>query len=97
MLGARHAHLTDITVRLGGRSIIVLPLQPAARGRIGLIGRNGAGKSTLVRVIAGNARARWRHSLEPRGSRIGDIAQEAPGGTATRLKPCWLAIPSVPR
>ena len=47
-------NLTDITVRLGGRTIIdgaTARLPP--RGRIGLIGRNGAGKSTIVRVIAG--------------------------------------------
>ena len=47
-------NLTDITVRLGGRTIIdgaTTRLPP--RGRIGLIGRNGAGKTTLVRVITG--------------------------------------------
>ena len=47
-------NLNNITVRLGGRTIIddaTAKLPP--RGRIGLIGRNGAGKSTLVRVIAG--------------------------------------------
>ena len=47
-------NLTDITVRLGGRTIIddaTAKLPP--RSRIGLIGRNGAGKSTLVKLIAG--------------------------------------------
>ena len=47
-------NLTDITVRLGGRTILdgaTAALPP--RSRVGLIGRNGAGKSTLVRVIAG--------------------------------------------
>ncbi len=77
-------NLTDITVRLGGRTILdgaTAKLPP--RGRIGLIGRNGAGKTTLVKVIA--------HQLEPdagtmdmpRGARLGYIAQEAPGGDAT--------------
>jgi ATP-binding cassette subfamily F protein 3 len=48
--------LSDITVRLGGRTIIdgaTAKLPP--RGRIGLIGRNGAGKSTLIKVITGDA------------------------------------------
>jgi ATP-binding cassette subfamily F protein 3 len=53
------------------------------RGRIGLIGRNGAGKSTLVRVIAGMLEADNGTVSMPRGSRLGYIAQEAPGGDST--------------
>ena len=77
-------NLTGITVRLGGRTIIdeaTAKLPP--RGRIGLIGRNGAGKSTLVRVIAGQLEADGGSVSMPRGSRLGYIAQEAPGGDAT--------------
>ncbi|MFM6931167.1 MAG: ATP-binding cassette domain-containing protein, partial [Novosphingobium sp.] len=77
-------NLTGITVRLGGRTIIddaTAKLPP--NGRIGLIGRNGAGKSTLVRVIAGMLEADSGDVTMPRGSRLGYIAQEAPGGDST--------------
>jgi ATP-binding cassette subfamily F protein 3 len=77
-------NLKDITVRLGGRTIIdgaSAALPP--RARIGLIGRNGAGKSTLVRVIAGLLDPDSGSVEMPRLARVGYIAQDPPRGTAT--------------
>src|ERR1044072_3674327 len=77
-------NLTDITVRLGGRTILdgaTATLPP--RGRSGLIGLNGAGKTTLVKVVASQLEPDTGSVDMPRGSRIGYIAQEAPGGSAT--------------
>ncbi|QDZ06363.1 ABC-F family ATP-binding cassette domain-containing protein [Sphingomonas panacisoli] len=77
-------NLTDITVRLGGRTILdgaTAKLPP--KSRVGLIGRNGAGKTTLVKVIAGTLEPDTGQADMPRGSRLGYIAQEAPHGDAT--------------
>ncbi len=77
-------NLTDITLRLGGRTILdaaTAKLPP--RSRVGLIGRNGAGKTSLVRVIAGMTEPDTGKVEMPRGSRLGYIAQDAPEGEAT--------------
>jgi ATP-binding cassette, subfamily F, member 3 len=80
-------NLNDVTVRLGGRTILdgaTAALPP--RGRVGLIGRNGAGKTTLVRVVAGMLDPDSGSADMPRGARIGYIAQDAPAGSVTPLE-----------
>src|SRR6476619_2008280 len=80
-------NLTDITVRLGGRTILdgaTAALPP--KSRVGLIGRNGAGKTTLVRVVAGMLEPDGGSADMPRGAKLGYIAQEAPGGSTTPLE-----------
>jgi ATP-binding cassette subfamily F protein 3 len=76
--------INGITVRLGGRAILdraTAAIPPG--GKVGLIGRNGAGKSTLMKVIVGQLEADEGEIEMPRRTRLGYIAQEAPGGTAT--------------
>ncbi|NBC36624.1 ATP-binding cassette domain-containing protein [Novosphingobium sp. FSY-8] len=74
----------DITVRLGGRTIIDRASASLPTGaRVGLVGRNGAGKSTLVKAIIGQIDPDDGSIDMPRRARLGYIAQEAPTGTST--------------
>lgn len=76
--------LNSITARLGGQTILEgATASLPARSRVGIVGRNGAGKSTLLKIIAGELKADDGAVETPRGTRIGYVAQEAPGGTTT--------------
>jgi ATP-binding cassette subfamily F protein 3 len=76
--------IDGITLRLGGHLVLdgaSATLPPQAL--IGLVGRNGAGKSSLLKLIAGLYEADSGRIEAPSGTRIGYLAQEAPGGKAT--------------
>ena len=77
-------NFTNITVRLGGRTILdhaTATLPP--RSCVGLIGRNGAGKTTLMKVLARISVPDDGSVDMPKNAKIGYIAQEAPAGTTT--------------
>ncbi len=76
--------LDSITLRLGGHVILdraSVAMPPKAR--VGLVGRNGAGKSSLLKMIAGLYEPDEGRIEAPTGTRIGYLAQDAPGGRAT--------------
>ncbi|MBM0171140.1 ABC-F family ATP-binding cassette domain-containing protein [Altererythrobacter sp. C41] len=79
--------INDITVRLGGRTILdraSAAIPPG--GKVGLIGRNGAGKSTLMKVIVGQLDPDEGGTEMPRRTRLGYIAQDAPSGSTTPVE-----------
>jgi ATP-binding cassette subfamily F protein 3 len=79
--------IRDITVRLGGRTILDQAAATIPKdGKVGLIGRNGAGKSTLVKAIIGELEPDGGAVEMPRRARLGYIAQEAPAGNRTALQ-----------
>ena len=78
--------ISGVTIRLGGRTILdraSAALPP--RSRVGLIGRNGAGKSTLMKAMIGSIDPDEGGIDMPRGTRLGYLAQDAPGGSATPI------------
>jgi ATP-binding cassette subfamily F protein 3 len=78
--------ISDVTVRLGGHTILEgASAQLSSGWRIGLIGRNGAGKSTLLAAIDGELVPDHGEIVPAGRIRIGKVAQEAPGGSATPL------------
>lgn len=72
--------LNDISIRIAGRLLIdhasvTLP----AGSKTGFVGRNGTGKSTLFRAITNDLAIETGSISLPKQTRIGQVAQEAPG------------------
>ncbi len=75
----------DLTFRIAGRTLlegasVVIPTGAKA----GFVGRNGTGKTSLFKILTGDWSAESGTVQVPRGARIGQVAQEAPG-SATSL------------
>src|SRR3954447_5532697 len=80
-------HVNGLTYRIGSRILFdnaTVALPPNAR--VGFLGRNGTGKTTLFRMIDGEVSPDLGTVSVPRGSRIGRVAQEAPGGPETLVE-----------
>ncbi|MGC2413557.1 MAG: ABC-F family ATP-binding cassette domain-containing protein, partial [Stellaceae bacterium] len=82
--------ISGLTYRVGGRHGRALFNEANASipegAKLGLVGRNGAGKSTLLDLIRGRLLPDRGDIFLPRGHRIGFLAQEAPGGSASALE-----------
>jgi ATP-binding cassette subfamily F protein 3 len=80
-------HLNDLTYRIEGRLLLDKATAAISAGhKVGLVGRNGSGKSTLLRLILGELQPDAGSIRLPRATRIGFLAQEAPGGPESLLE-----------
>src|SRR5689334_9628217 len=78
--------IAGVTYRIAGRVLLDgASSQVNAGWKVGLVGRNGAGKSTLLDLIRGALQPDAGEIALQKGTRIGFLAQEAPGGEATPL------------
>jgi ATP-binding cassette subfamily F protein 3 len=79
-------HINELTYRIEGRIIFDRAAAGIPAGhKVGLVGRNGAGKTTLLRLIAGELAPDDGGISVPRATRIGWVAQEAPGGPSSLI------------
>jgi ATP-binding cassette subfamily F protein 3 len=72
--------IQDLSLRIAGRLLIDHASLTLGSGtKAGLVGRNGTGKTTLFRAILGEIEPETGTISLPKGTRIGGVAQEAPG------------------
>src|SRR5204863_1033085 len=78
--------LDDISIRVAGRLLLDGASARIPDGaRVGLVGRNGIGKTTLFRAVAGEIGLEHGTIRMPSRTRIGRLAQEAPGGSESLI------------
>ncbi len=72
--------LDDISLRIAGRLLIDhASLSLPAGSKAGLVGRNGTGKTTLFKAISGELPTETGAINLQKNTRLGQVAQEAPG------------------
>jgi len=82
----RMLHINDLTFRIEGKPIFDCATAGIPAGhKVGLVGRNGAGKTTLLRLITGELAPDGGAISVPKHTRVGYVAQEAPGGEDTLI------------
>ncbi|TIN41826.1 MAG: ABC-F family ATP-binding cassette domain-containing protein [Mesorhizobium sp.] len=72
--------INDLSLRMAGRLLLDhASLTLPAGSKAGLVGRNGTGKTTLFNSITGDLASETGSISLPKNTRIGQVAQEAPG------------------
>ena len=79
--------ISDLTFRMMGRPLFEGATAVVPEGmKVGLGGRNGTGKTTLFKLITGDLTPESGTIDLPKGLRVGQVAQEAPGTEHTLLE-----------
>jgi len=72
--------IDDVSIRIAGRLLLDhASLTLPAGSKAGFVGRNGTGKTTLFKAITGEMPTETGSISFPKNTRIGQVAQEAPG------------------
>ncbi|MGI9424483.1 MAG: ABC-F family ATP-binding cassette domain-containing protein [Hyphomicrobiaceae bacterium] len=89
-------HINDLSYRIDGRLILDKATAAIPSGhKVGLVGRNGSGKTTLLKIITGDLAPEDGSIMVPKASRIGHVAQEAPGTSDSLID--WVLAADVER
>ena len=79
--------ITGLTYRIAGKLLLENASVTVPSGhKVGIVGRNGAGKTTLYKLILGELESEDGKIQIQKKARIGQVAQEAPGGPETLLE-----------
>jgi len=76
----------DLTYRIAGKTLLEgASARVPAGHKVGIVGKIGAGKSTFLKLITGELHADDGAIRVKRRARLGQVAQEAPGGATSLL------------
>ncbi len=79
--------ITGLTYRIAGKLLLENASVTVPAGhKVGIVGRNGAGKTTLYKLILGELESDDGKIRIRKGARVGQVAQEAPGGPETLIE-----------
>ncbi|WP_321391321.1 ABC-F family ATP-binding cassette domain-containing protein [Emcibacter sp.] len=79
--------IQEVSYRVGGKLLLDgASARIPAGHKVGIVGRNGAGKSTLLRLISGALEVDSGRIQIQNRVRLGQVAQEAPGGPESLLE-----------
>ena len=88
--------ITDLTYRIAGKILLDKASVTVPAGhKVGIVGRNGSGKTTLYKLILGQLESDDGNIRVRKSAKIGQVAQEAPGGPETLLETVLASHPEM--